>query len=43
MNQTDTIKLLEIIHKLHKHKKIAIFFDNSSIHNGKRAREWMDS
>jgi hypothetical protein len=40
-NSEDTIDLLKYIHTNHVNKKIAVFFDNSSIHVGKKTKAWM--
>jgi hypothetical protein len=40
-NSDDTIEFLTQLLNFHRHKKLCIFWDNCSIHTGKKVKEWM--
>ena len=41
-SQEDTIELLEALLDFHKHRQVAVFWDNASIHKGRRVQEFID-
>ena len=40
-NSNDTIEFLTRLKNFHRHRRLCIFWDNCSIHTGKKVNEWM--
>jgi transposase len=40
-NQDDTIEFLQKLLNFHKHRRLCMFWDNSSIHKGKKVQEFL--